>query len=144
MDVQQFDTRVKESYRKENCHLVSVYEKVMYDQLYGTLCRHLSQNLSGFLKNHSCCTALLKITEDWRGSLDSRESAMAVAVDLSKAFDSIKHYILMAKLKAYSLSQSALSLMSSYLLGHKQRVCLLGVFSSYSESRAGLPQGSLN
>ena len=69
---------------------------------------------------------------------------MAVAVDLSKAFDSIKHYILMAKLKAYSLSQSALSLMSSYLLGHKQRVCLLGVFSSYSESRAGLPQGSLN
>ena len=52
---------------------------------------------------------------------------MAVAVDLSKAFDSIKHYLLLAKLKAYSLSQSASSLMSSYLLGRKQRVCLLGV-----------------
>lgn len=74
MDVQQFDTRVKESYRKENYRLVSVSEKVMYDQLYGTLCRHLSQNFSGFLKNHSCCTALLKITEDWRRSLDSIES----------------------------------------------------------------------
>ena len=68
---------------------------------------------------------------------------MAVAVDLSKAFDSINHSLLLAKLKAYGLSQSALSLMSSYLLGRKQRVCLHGVCSSYSELRAGLPQGSL-
>ena len=93
----------------------------MYDQLYNTSCRHLSQNLSGFLKNHSCCTALLKMTEDWRRSLDNRESAMAVAVDvdLSKAFDSINHNLLLAKLKAYGLSQSTMSLMSSYLLGRK-------------------------
>ena len=46
-------------------------------------------------------------------------------------------------MKAYGRSQSALSLMSSYLLGRKQRVCLHGVCSSYSELRAGLPQGSL-
>ena len=72
----------------------------MYDQLYNTFCRHLSQNLSGFLKNHSCCTALLKMTEDWRRSLDNRESAMAVAVDLSKAFESINHNLLLVKLKA--------------------------------------------
>ena len=123
--------------------LSKVYEKVMYDQLYNTFCRHLSQNLSGFLKNHSCCTALLKMTEDWRRSLDNRESAMAVAVDLSRAFDSINHNLLLAKLKAYGLSQSAMSLTSSYLLGRKQRVCLHGVGSSYSELRAGLPQGSL-
>ena len=68
---------------------------------------------------------------------------MAVAVDLSKAFDSINHNLLLAKLKAYRLSQSSMSLMSSYLLGSKQRVCLHGVCSSYSELRAGLPQGSL-
>ena len=36
-----------------------------------------------------------------------------------------------------------MKLMSSYLLGRKQRVCLHGVCSSYSELRAGLPQGSL-
>ena len=83
------------------------------------------------------------MTEDWRRSLDNRESAMAVAVDLSKAFDSINHNLLLAKLKAYGLSQSTMSLMSSYLLGRKQRVCLHGVCSSYSELRAGLPQGSL-
>ena len=41
------------------------------------------------------------------------------------------------------LTLLALSLMSSYLLGRKQRVCFHGVCSSYSELRAGLPQGSL-
>ena len=135
---------------KENYRPVSVltawskvYEKVIYDKLYNTFCRHLSQNLSGFLKNHSCCPALLKMTEDWRRSLDNRESAMAVAVDLPKDFDSINHNLLLAKLKAYGLSQSALSLVSSYLLDRKQKVCLHGVCSSYSELRAGLPKGSL-
>ena len=65
------DTR-KENYRPVSVltALSKVYEKVMYDQLYNTFCRHLSQNLSRFLKNHSCCTALLKMTEDWRRSLD--------------------------------------------------------------------------
>ena len=50
------------------------------------------------------------MTEDWRGSLDRRESALAVAVDLSKAFDSVNSNLLLAKLKAYGFSQPALSL----------------------------------
>ena len=44
------------------------------------------------------------MTEEWRRNLDNRESAMPVAVDLSKAFDSINHNLLLAKLKAYALS----------------------------------------
>ena len=45
--------------------------------------------------------------------------------------------------KSFPVINSKLSLMSSCLLGHKQRVCLHGVCSSYSESREGLPQGPL-
>ena len=69
------DTR-KENYRPVSVFtaLSKVYEKVMYDHLYNTFCRCLSQNLSGFLKNCSRCTALLKMTEDWRRSLDNRVS----------------------------------------------------------------------
>ena len=85
MEVQQFDTRVKkdEDTRKENYRPVSVltalskvYEKVMYDQLYNTFCLATCHNTSlDFLglKNHSCPTALLKMTEDWSRSLDNRE-----------------------------------------------------------------------
>ena len=45
--------------------------------------------------------------------------------------------------KSFPVINSKLSLMSSYLLGHKQRVCLHGVCSSYSQLREGLPQGPL-
>ena len=69
------DTR-KENYRPVLVltALSKVYEKVMYDHLYNAFCRYLSQNLSEFLKNYSRCTALLKMTEDWRRSLDNRVS----------------------------------------------------------------------
>ena len=120
-----------------------ICEKVLYDQIYDAIQPHLSLNLSGFLKTHSCCTALLKMTEDWRESLDDREAVIAVAVDLSKAFDSINHRLLLAKLRAYGFSQPALDLMTSYLLERKQRVRVKGVVSSYSTVKTGVPQGSL-
>ena len=83
---------------KANCHSVSiltslskVFEKVIYDQTWNAFYNVLSSNLSGFMKTHSCCTALLKMTEDWRNSIDNKEAVAAVAVDLSKAFDTINN-----------------------------------------------------
>ena len=102
--------------------LFKVYERIMYDLLHHAFQSHLSSNMSVFLKHHSCCSALLKMFEDWRNSLDKREAVVAVAIDLSKACDSIDHNLLLAKLGAYGLSSSALLLMSSYLTGRKQRV----------------------
>ena len=67
----------------------------------------LSDSLSGFLKGHSCATALLKMTEDVRASLDKKYHCIAIAVDLSKAFDSISHSLLISKLKAYGFIESA-------------------------------------
>jgi len=66
--------------------LSKLYEKVMFDQIYEAFYWKLSPNLSGYLKGHSCCTALLKMTEDLRACLDRRETVAVVAVDLSKAF----------------------------------------------------------
>ena len=50
------------------------------------------------------CTALLKITEDWREALDERQTVSAVSIDLSKAFDTICHCLLIRKLAAYVAS----------------------------------------
>ena len=83
------------------------------------------------------------MSEDWRRSLDKREAVVAVAMDLSKAFDSIDHSLLLAKLGAYVLSSSAFHLMSSYLTGRKQRVKVHGTCSSYRDVKVGVPQGSL-
>jgi hypothetical protein len=64
------------------------------------------------------------MTEDWRGKRDEREAVVGVTVEHSEAFDSINHQLLLAKLHAYGFSQSTLDLMSSYLLGRRQRVKL--------------------
>ena len=68
----------------------------MHDQIYRSFCPNLSQNLSGFLKGHSCCTAQLKMTEDWRFNLDENKCVAAIAIDLSKDFDSVHHNLLLA------------------------------------------------
>ena len=116
-----------------------VYEKVLHDQMLEAFRDHLSPNLSGSLKNHSCCTALLKMTEDWRSSLDNKEAVVPVAIDLSKAFDSINHGLLLAKLQAYGFSHSAVKLMTSYLVGRQQRVKVQGTFSTYRTITRGVP-----
>ena len=115
----------------------------MFDQMYSAIQPHLSLNLSGFLKGHSCCTALLKMTDDWRGNLDDRKHVAAVTVDLSKAFDSVFHNLMLAKLKAYGFSEAGIELMKAYLHDRRQRVKVNGTYSNWRTVRTGVPQGSL-
>lgn len=61
--------------------------------------------------------ALLKVSKDWRTCLDIREAVSTVAVDLSKAFDSVCYGLLLAKLEAWGFSSDALLTMSAYLQG---------------------------
>ena len=105
-----------------------MFEKVIYDQTWNAFHNVLSSNLSGFMKTYSCCTALVKMTKDWRNSIDNKEAVAAVAVDFSKAFDAINHRLLLVKLKAYGFSPHAM--MSAYLLGRQQFVRLEGLFQN--------------
>ena len=68
---------------------------------------------------------------------------LAVLVDLSKAFDCLRHKILLSKLSAYGLSNEAVLLLKSYLSDRKQRIKLNNIVSSWSEIKKGVPQGSI-
>ena len=76
---------------KVNYRLVSVltcfskiFERVLHDQKKNDFANLiLGDSLSGFLKGHSCATALLKMTDDFRASLDNKDHCIATAVDLS-------------------------------------------------------------
>ena len=103
----------------------------------------LSDGLSGFLKGHSCTTALLKVTEDFRATLDDKEPCAAIAVDLSKAFDSVSQSLLLSKLRAYGFSDSALCLTRLYLYGRKARVKIGNSYSDWKTIKYGVPQGSI-
>ena len=64
-------------------------------------------------------------------------------MDLSKAFDCIKHDLLLAKLDAYGFSREALHLVNSFLENRHQRVTINGSFSTYKQLSLGVPQGSV-
>ena len=60
--------------------------------------------------------------EKWKKALDKGEYVSALFMDLSKAFDTINHDLLIAKLKAYNFSKEAVTIMKSYLKNRKQKV----------------------
>ena len=45
----------------------------------------------------------MRLTEDWKRSLDNKQIVAVISMDLSKAFDTIPHGLLLAKLKAYGV-----------------------------------------
>ena len=64
-------------------------------------------------------------------------------MDLSKAFDTINHDLLLAKLHAYGVGKNALKLIMSYLRNRYQRTKVNGEYSSWEELLTGVPQGSV-
>ena len=82
--------------------------------------------------------------EKWKSTLDKGENICVLFMDLSKAFDTINHDLLLAKLKAYGFSINALDLMCSYLKNQKQSVQIDNNFSSSKKVHAGVPQGSID
>ena len=82
---------------------------------------------------------LVTMLEKWKKAVDKREYVSALLMDLSKAFDTVNHDFLFAKLKAYVFSLNAVKLMRSYLKNRKQQVKINNKFSS-----AGVPQGSID
>ena len=64
-------------------------------------------------------------------------------MDLSKAFDTINHGLLLAKLDTYGFSRTSLKLMQNYLCNSQQRISINGSFSDWTVVITGVPQGSI-
>ena len=115
----------------------------MQKKLFTYLEDFLSPFLSGYRKGYSTQNALLGFIEKWKHMLDNRGYAGAILMDLSKAFDTINHELLLAKLYAYGFEKNALMLIRSYLTERWQRTKINHSFSSWTELLQGVPQGSV-
>ena len=99
-----------------------IFERLMNNQIKQFSEHFLSPLLCGFRPGYSTQHALLRFVETFKESLDKKCFAGAVLMDFSKAFDSLNHELLIAKLDSYGFSNSALKLMFSYWKDRKQRV----------------------
>ena len=82
----------------------------------------LAHSITGFRKSHGTQNSLVVMLEKWKRALDKGEYFSALFMDLSKAFDTINHDLLIVKPKAYGFSKEALKLMKIYLRNKKQKV----------------------
>ena len=70
----------------------------------------------GFWKNHTTQYSLLRKIESWKVRLNNGSKVELIIMDLFKAFDSLNHELLLAKLGVYGLNSSSVTFMKSYLL----------------------------
>jgi len=135
----------KENYRPVSILPVvsKVFEKIVYAQISTYFNPILSPIQCGFRKGHSAQHCLLVLLEKWRKSLDIKQSAGILMTDLSKAFDCIRHDLLIAKLHAYGMDLKSLHYIYDYLSDRKQRVRINNEFSEWKDIKYGVPQGSI-
>ena len=118
-----------------------IYEKSLKNQLIPYLDETLSLFIAAYRKSYATQHVLIRMVEEWRIKLDNDYFVGAILMDLSKAFDSIPHNLLIAKLHAYGLDENALVLIYSYMKKRKQSVRINNAYSSFQTILSGVPQG---
>ena len=101
----------------------------------------LSPYLCGYRKGFSTQLPLISLLKKWKIVLDRKGFASAILIDLTKAFDTLNHDILIAKLHAHSFSEESLKLIKSWLKNCWWRTKVNISFSSWPELLLGVPDG---
>ena len=94
-------------------------------------------------KNYSTAHALIQLYDKISNALDNTRVTLGLFIDLSKAFDTVNHEILLDKLEHYGVRGIALQWFKSYLSCRKQFVQYNGYNSSSLDITCGVPQGSI-
>ncbi len=94
----------------------------------------------GFRKKHSTTTAALKVLNDIVGSIDNGDFCASLFIDLSKAFDTVDHEILLHRLKSVGLSSDVIPWFKNYLSGRTQCVQAEGKLSDSLVIAKGVPK----
>ena len=122
-----------------------ILEKIVHKRLYFFLATRdiFYASQYGFRPCHSTTHAVTELAHSVLRSFESKDVTLATFLDLSKAFDTIDHDILLQKLSHHGVRGIALAWFKSYLKNRKQFVCSNGILSTTMEIKCGVPQGSV-
>ncbi|CAM4572394.1 unnamed protein product [Leuciscus chuanchicus] len=125
--------------------IAKTLERAVFNQLtsFLSLNNQLDVNQSGFKKGHSTETALLSVTEALRIAKAASKSSVLILLDLSAAFDTVNHQILMSTLSSLGITGTSLHWFESYLTGRSFKVAWRGEVSRAHQLTTGVPQGSV-
>jgi len=142
------DKNVMKNYRPvSNIALISkLIEKPAIKQLQDHLTNHdLNEPLqSAYKVHHSTETTLMKVQADILQAIGDRKAVLLVMLDLSAAFDTVDHDLLIHRLSSrLNIKDTGLEWVRSYLSDRKNRVCIAGESSATSKMKFGMPQGSV-
>ncbi|CAB3994347.1 RNA-directed DNA polymerase from mobile element jockey, partial [Paramuricea clavata] len=116
--------------------LSKVFEKIVELRMSPHFEKIYHKYVFAYRKHHGCDTAILSLTEEWKKELDNHKVIGLVAMDLSKAFDTLPHDLTVQKLKQYGADQKTTTLITDYLSNRRQRVKLgTKVDQWYKENR---------
>jgi len=120
-------------------------ERAMHNRLQNFLDKSniLYDRQFGFRKKYSTTHAIMEVVDKLTDHIDKRLVTIGVFLDLSKAFDTIKHDILLEKLVYYGIRGPALNWFKSYLTDRFQQVTYSKKLSRLTTILCGVPQGSI-
>lgn len=141
------DPDVKSNYRPISvlpC-ISKIFERLVYNRLLTFINNNdiLSPYQFGFLPGRSSAHALVNFVDEISNAFERKMYACGIFLDLSKAFDTLNHDILLYKLNYYGIRGIANKWFTSYLSNRKQYVSCNDVNSSCQSITTGVPQGSI-
>ena len=118
----KLDNTSKYNYRPISTlsNFTKLFESIVFTQLNEFMQNKFSKYLTGFRKNHNTQNSLLSMIESWKFRLNNGSKVGVTIMDLSKAFDSLNHELLLTRLKAYSLDSNSVTFMKSFLTNKLQ------------------------
>ena len=105
--------------------------------------KSLSKHQHAYQKGHSTITCLFEVVNYLYKMADMNKYTAIVSLDLSKAFDSICHTLLLNKLAKLKMSEKSILYIKSYLTDRKQKTKFQNITSSEETVKSGVPQGSI-
>ena len=151
-------SRITPVYKKGNKELIEnyrpistlpifgkIFEKIIYNRIYTFLSSQgiLTNSQFGFRKGFSTGHAVHHSVNIINDALQKNEHVLGIFIDLSKAFDTIDHELLVKKLDNYGIRGIANDLLRSYLSDRKQYTSVFSEDSTVEPVIYGVPQGSV-
>jgi len=120
-----------------------IFEGIVCDQMMSYFDNILFLLLSAYSKQYCCNNILIDCIEKWHQSLNQGYTVATVLMDLAKAFDSLPHGLLRAKLNSYGVSINACNFIRSHLNDKHLYVKIEHSTSTWQTLKRDIPQGSL-